>query len=53
MALAGWLARCPLIAILRGVRPDEVVAVGEALELPGGRGLRENTPCRSRQFLRR
>jgi 2-dehydro-3-deoxyphosphogalactonate aldolase len=25
------LARCPLIAILRGVMPDEVVAVGEAL----------------------
>jgi 2-dehydro-3-deoxyphosphogalactonate aldolase len=24
-------ARCPLIAILRGVKPDEVVAVGEAL----------------------
>jgi len=25
------LARCPLIAILRGVKPGEVVAVGEAL----------------------
>lgn len=24
-------ARCPLIAILRGVRPEEVVAIGEAL----------------------
>jgi 2-dehydro-3-deoxyphosphogalactonate aldolase len=24
-------ARCPLIAILRGVQPDEVVAIGEAL----------------------
>ena len=24
-------ARCPLIAILRGVKPGEVVAVGEAL----------------------
>ena len=29
--LASWLARCPLVAILRGVRPDEVEEVGEAL----------------------
>lgn len=33
-------ARCPLIAILRGVRPDEVVAVGEAL-VDAGFGLIE------------
>ncbi|NQW12435.1 MAG: 2-dehydro-3-deoxy-6-phosphogalactonate aldolase [Alphaproteobacteria bacterium] len=26
-----WLGRCPLVAILRGVTPDEAVAVGEAL----------------------
>ena len=25
------LGRCPLVAILRGVKPDEVVAIGEAL----------------------
>ena len=25
------LDRCPLVAILRGVRPDEVIAIGEAL----------------------
>jgi 2-dehydro-3-deoxyphosphogalactonate aldolase len=31
MAVAEWLARCPLVAILRGVRPDEVEAVGDAL----------------------
>lgn len=31
MALSDWLARCDLVAILRGVRPDEVVAIGEAL----------------------
>lgn len=29
--LAPWLARCPLVAILRGIRPEESVAVGEAL----------------------
>ncbi len=29
--LAPWLARCPLVAILRGIRPEEAVAVGEAL----------------------
>jgi 2-dehydro-3-deoxyphosphogalactonate aldolase len=33
--LTEWLVRCPLIAILRGVRPDEVVAIGEALEAAG------------------
>jgi len=33
--LTEWLGRCPLIAILRGVRPDEVVAIGEALEAAG------------------
>jgi len=31
----GWLARCPLIAILRGVRPDEVEEIGEALHAAG------------------
>jgi 2-dehydro-3-deoxyphosphogalactonate aldolase len=29
--LRGAIARCPLIAILRGVRPDEVEGIGEAL----------------------
>ena len=27
----GHLDRCPLVAILRGVKPDEVIAIGEAL----------------------
>jgi 2-dehydro-3-deoxyphosphogalactonate aldolase len=35
MELSNWLARCDLVAILRGVRPDEVVAIGEALEAEG------------------
>lgn len=35
MELSDWLARCGLVAILRGVRPDEVVAIGEALEAEG------------------
>ena len=29
--LISWLERMPLVAILRGVRPEEVVAIGEAL----------------------
>jgi 2-dehydro-3-deoxyphosphogalactonate aldolase len=29
--LRSWLARCPLVSILRGVKPDEVVGIGEAL----------------------
>ncbi|MGC8469427.1 MAG: 2-dehydro-3-deoxy-6-phosphogalactonate aldolase [Acetobacteraceae bacterium] len=35
MDLNAWLARCPLVAILRGVRPDEVEAVGAALAAAG------------------
>ena len=30
-----WLQRCPLVAILRGVKPDEVVAICAALEGQG------------------
>jgi 2-dehydro-3-deoxyphosphogalactonate aldolase len=29
--LTHWLERCPLVAILRGVRPDEVEAIGAVL----------------------
>ena len=32
-----WLSQCPLVAILRGVRPDEVEAIGEAVH---GAGVR-------------
>lgn len=35
MDLRSWLSRCPLVAILRGVRPAEVEAVGEALAEAG------------------
>jgi 2-dehydro-3-deoxyphosphogalactonate aldolase len=35
MDLTGWLAQCPLIAILRGVKPDEALAIAEALERQG------------------
>jgi 2-dehydro-3-deoxyphosphogalactonate aldolase len=35
MELMPWLRQCPLIAILRGVRPDEVVAIAEALGREG------------------
>lgn len=34
-AFSAAFARCPLIAILRGVRPDEVEAIGEALVAAG------------------
>lgn len=29
--LKSWLKQCPVIAILRGIRPDEVEAIGNAL----------------------
>ena len=29
--LAAWLSKCPLVAILRGVKPTEVVAIGQVL----------------------
>ena len=35
MELRAWLERCPLVAILRGVRPDEAEAIGAALITAG------------------
>jgi 2-dehydro-3-deoxyphosphogalactonate aldolase len=33
--LTPWLTQCPLVAILRGVKPEEAVAIGAALERQG------------------
>jgi 2-dehydro-3-deoxyphosphogalactonate aldolase len=33
--LTQWLQRCPLVAILRGIRPDEVEAIGAVLVAAG------------------
>lgn len=35
MTFTGWLKRSPLVAILRGVRPDEVEGIAAALEASG------------------
>lgn len=35
MELSGYLRRCPLVAILRGIRPDEAAAVAGELEAAG------------------
>lgn len=35
MALNAWLARCPLVAILRGVAPEEAEGIAAALEAAG------------------
>ena len=34
-ALRGWISRCPVIAILRGIKPDEAEPIAEALEEAG------------------
>jgi 2-dehydro-3-deoxyphosphogalactonate aldolase len=39
MDVMDWLGQCPLVAILRGVRPEEVEAVGDALVGAGVRIL--------------
>ena len=44
------LAECPVVAILRGVRPDEVVAIGEALHAAGVRVI--EVPMNSPEPLR-
>lgn len=39
MTLDEALAACPIVAILRGVRPDEILSVAEALEGAGVRAI--------------
>lgn len=39
MTLDEALAECPVVAIIRGVKPDEVVGIGEALFRAGIRGV--------------
>jgi 2-dehydro-3-deoxyphosphogalactonate aldolase len=33
--MKGWLARCPVIAILRGIQPNEAGSIGDVLEEAG------------------
>ncbi|MBR0648914.1 2-dehydro-3-deoxy-6-phosphogalactonate aldolase [Roseomonas terrae] len=40
MSMAPWLDACPIVAILRGIRPEEVEAIGTAL-LAEGLGILE------------
>ena len=35
MDVRAWLERCPLVAILRGVKPSEAESIGYALERAG------------------
>ena len=35
MELTSWFGRCPIVAVLRGVRPDESEAIVGALEASG------------------
>ncbi|WP_426957118.1 2-dehydro-3-deoxy-6-phosphogalactonate aldolase [Muricoccus radiodurans] len=50
MTLAESLRACPIVAILRGLRPDEAVAVGEAIVAAGIRIL--EVPLNSPEPLR-
>ncbi len=49
MKLTAWLARCPLVAILRGIRPEEAEAIGAALVEAGIRVI--EVPLNSPQPL--
>jgi 2-dehydro-3-deoxyphosphogalactonate aldolase len=35
MELTSWFGRCPIVAVLRGLRPDESEAIVEALDVSG------------------
>jgi 2-dehydro-3-deoxyphosphogalactonate aldolase len=57
MSFREWLQRCPLVTILRGVKPDEVEEIGYALEEAGIRivevPLNSPEPLKSIQTLAR
>lgn len=52
MELKNWLERCPVIAILRGIRPEEAEPIGAALERAGISIVEVplNSPTHSRVF---
>src|SRR5262245_19573611 len=49
LSLDAALAECPVVAIIRGVRPDEILAQAEALHAAGIRAI--ETPLNSPQPL--
>ena len=55
MELTAWLARCPLIAILRGIKPDEIIECATVIVDAGWRcievPLNSSSPLESVKLL--